>query len=230
MPGPSHHLQVTQWMTSIDGKKEHDAFNSRMEEKQPSTTQASAEISPSSPQHQFQREKAATSSKQGQRQGTRHKALQAGLQNPDDSAGCHVKCILDGQNNDGITEKGGSHIKISEMISDIFDFIPALYEAINDVKTHVSDRKLSICNNLKTNNLSLRQINETLMCFEKVLRTIKASNNERFFINKITEQSAIIKELKHKYSKFNIDDVIATRIKKAINNIKEENKSVLENI
>ncbi|MBW0570418.1 hypothetical protein O181_110133 [Austropuccinia psidii MF-1] len=37
--GPSQHLQVTQWMTSIDGKEENDAFNSRLEEKQPSTTQ-----------------------------------------------------------------------------------------------------------------------------------------------------------------------------------------------
>ncbi|MBW0572375.1 hypothetical protein O181_112090 [Austropuccinia psidii MF-1] len=28
---PSQHLQVTQWMASIDGKEEHDAFSSRME-------------------------------------------------------------------------------------------------------------------------------------------------------------------------------------------------------
>ncbi|MBW0460631.1 hypothetical protein O181_000346 [Austropuccinia psidii MF-1] len=34
--GPSQYFQVTQWMASIDGKKEHDAFNSRMEEKNPS--------------------------------------------------------------------------------------------------------------------------------------------------------------------------------------------------
>ncbi|MBW0494100.1 hypothetical protein O181_033815 [Austropuccinia psidii MF-1] len=31
IPGPSQHLQVTQWMASIDGKEKHDAFNSRME-------------------------------------------------------------------------------------------------------------------------------------------------------------------------------------------------------
>ncbi|MBW0541509.1 hypothetical protein O181_081224 [Austropuccinia psidii MF-1] len=31
--GPSQHLQDTQWMESIDGKEEHDAFNSRIEEK-----------------------------------------------------------------------------------------------------------------------------------------------------------------------------------------------------
>ncbi|MBW0494485.1 hypothetical protein O181_034200 [Austropuccinia psidii MF-1] len=48
IPGPSQHLKVTQWMASIDGKEEHDAFNIRMEEKQPSTTQASAKNSPSS--------------------------------------------------------------------------------------------------------------------------------------------------------------------------------------
>ncbi|MBW0507652.1 hypothetical protein O181_047367 [Austropuccinia psidii MF-1] len=103
-PGPSQHLQVTQWMESIDGKEEHDSFNSRMEAKQPSTTQASAKNSPSSQKQQFQREKATKSSKQGQRQGTSHKKLQPGLQNPKNSAGCHGKCISDGQNNDEITE------------------------------------------------------------------------------------------------------------------------------
>ncbi|MBW0590353.1 hypothetical protein O181_130068 [Austropuccinia psidii MF-1] len=45
--GPSQHFQVTQWMASIDGKEAHDALNSRMEEKQPSTTQTSAKNSPS---------------------------------------------------------------------------------------------------------------------------------------------------------------------------------------
>ncbi|MBW0576244.1 hypothetical protein O181_115959 [Austropuccinia psidii MF-1] len=80
IPGPSQHLHLTQWMALIDGKEEHDAFNSGMEEKQPSTTQASAKNSPSSKQRKFQHEKAATSSKQGQRQGTSHKPLQPGLQ------------------------------------------------------------------------------------------------------------------------------------------------------
>ncbi|MBW0551657.1 hypothetical protein O181_091372 [Austropuccinia psidii MF-1] len=229
-PGPSQHLQVTQWMASIYGKKEHDAFNSRMEGKQTSTTQESAKNSPSSQQQQFQCEKAATSSKQGQRQGTSHKTLQPGLQNPKDSEGCHGKCISDGQNNDEITEKGGSQIKISEMISDISDSIPELYEAITDVKTHVSDKNPSICNNIKTNSLSLSQINETLLCFEKAFRTIKTSDNENSFGNQINEQSAIIKELTDKYSKFNIDDIVETRIKQAITTIKQENKSVLENI
>ncbi|MBW0517479.1 hypothetical protein O181_057194 [Austropuccinia psidii MF-1] len=69
-------------MASIDVKEEHDAINSRMEEKQPSTTQASAKNSLSGQQQQFQREKAATSSEQGQRKGTSHKALQPGLQDP----------------------------------------------------------------------------------------------------------------------------------------------------
>ncbi|MBW0584888.1 hypothetical protein O181_124603 [Austropuccinia psidii MF-1] len=31
IPGPSQHLQVSQWMASIDGKEEHDSLNSRME-------------------------------------------------------------------------------------------------------------------------------------------------------------------------------------------------------
>ncbi|MBW0557669.1 hypothetical protein O181_097384 [Austropuccinia psidii MF-1] len=76
--GPSQHFKVTQWMESIDGKEEHDAFNSRMEEKHPPTTQESSKNSPSSQNHQFQREKAAKNSEQGQRQGISHKALQPG--------------------------------------------------------------------------------------------------------------------------------------------------------
>ncbi|MBW0582276.1 hypothetical protein O181_121991 [Austropuccinia psidii MF-1] len=104
-------------MASIDGKEKNDAFNSRMEEKQSFTTQESAKRSPSSQNQQFQNEKAATSSEQGQRQGTSHKALQPGLQNPKDSEGCHGKCISDSHNNDGITEKRGSKTKISEIIS-----------------------------------------------------------------------------------------------------------------
>ncbi|MBW0468468.1 hypothetical protein O181_008183 [Austropuccinia psidii MF-1] len=91
IPGPSQHLQVTQWMASIDVKEKHDSFNSRMEEKQPSTTQASAKNSPSSHQQQFQHGKAAKSSEQGQSKSTSHKTLQTGLQNPKDSEGCHEK-------------------------------------------------------------------------------------------------------------------------------------------
>ncbi|MBW0531591.1 hypothetical protein O181_071306 [Austropuccinia psidii MF-1] len=139
IPGPSQHLQVTQWMACIYEKK-HDAFNSRMEEKQPSTTQGSAKNSPSSQQQQFQCEKEATSSEEGKRQGASHKTLQTGLQNPKNSVGCHEKCISDGQNNYAITEKGGRQIKISEIISDIFHAIPELYEAINDIKCHISDK------------------------------------------------------------------------------------------
>ncbi|MBW0552844.1 hypothetical protein O181_092559 [Austropuccinia psidii MF-1] len=129
-------------MASIDGKEEYDAFNSRMEEKQPSTT------SPSGQQQQFQHEKAATSSKQGQREGTSPKALHPGLQDSKGSAGCHGKCILDDQSHDEIKEEGGSQIKIPERISDIFDSIPELYEAINDVKNHLSDKTETICNNI----------------------------------------------------------------------------------
>ncbi|MBW0521446.1 hypothetical protein O181_061161 [Austropuccinia psidii MF-1] len=181
--GPSQQLQVTQWMAAIYGKQKHDAFNNRMEKKQPSTTQASAKNSPSSQKKQLQCEKEATSSEQGQRQGTSYKYLQPGLQNPKNSAGCHGKCISDGQRNDGITEKGGSQTKISEMIFDILDGFPNLYIAINDVKSHISDINSSICNNIKTNSLSLIQINETLMCFEKASRAIKTSNNENSFGN-----------------------------------------------
>ncbi|MBW0554805.1 hypothetical protein O181_094520 [Austropuccinia psidii MF-1] len=68
--GPSQLLQVTQWMASIYGKEKNDSFNRRMEEKQPSTTQASAKNSPSSQQQKFQHEKAATRSEQGKRKST----------------------------------------------------------------------------------------------------------------------------------------------------------------
>ncbi|MBW0510715.1 hypothetical protein O181_050430 [Austropuccinia psidii MF-1] len=68
------------------------------------------------------------------------------------------------------------------------------------------------------------------MCFEKALRTIKTSKNDNSFGNKINEQSSIIKELTDKYSKFNIDDIIETRIKQAINIIKTDNKKVLDDI
>ncbi|MBW0581811.1 hypothetical protein O181_121526 [Austropuccinia psidii MF-1] len=46
IPGPYQHLQVTQWMASIYGKEKHYSFNSRIGEKQPSTTQASARNTP----------------------------------------------------------------------------------------------------------------------------------------------------------------------------------------
>ncbi|MBW0516071.1 hypothetical protein O181_055786 [Austropuccinia psidii MF-1] len=48
IPGPSQDLQVTHWMASTDGKGKYDAFNSRIEEKQPFTTQENAQNSPSS--------------------------------------------------------------------------------------------------------------------------------------------------------------------------------------
>ncbi|MBW0494269.1 hypothetical protein O181_033984 [Austropuccinia psidii MF-1] len=92
------------------------------------------------------------------------------------------KRVSDGKNYDGITEKGGSQIKISEIIYDILGGIPNLYIAKNDVKRPISDKNSSIFDNINTNNLSLSQINETLMCFEKGSGTIKTSNNEINFV------------------------------------------------
>ncbi|MBW0523909.1 hypothetical protein O181_063624 [Austropuccinia psidii MF-1] len=116
------------------------------------------------------------------------------------------------------------------MISDIFDAIPELYEDINDIKSHVSDKHSSICNNIETNNLALSQMNERLTCFEKFLRTIKTLDNDNSFGNKINEQYSMIKELTNKYSKFNINDIIETRTKQAISIIKKDNKKVLDDI
>ncbi|MBW0524589.1 hypothetical protein O181_064304 [Austropuccinia psidii MF-1] len=78
--GPSQHLQISQWMASIYGEEKNNPLDTRMGEKQPSTTQAIAKNSPSGQKQQFQREKAATSSKHGQRKATSHQALQPGLQ------------------------------------------------------------------------------------------------------------------------------------------------------
>ncbi|MBW0463638.1 hypothetical protein O181_003353 [Austropuccinia psidii MF-1] len=195
-------------------KKNMILLTAEWRKKNPTTTQESAKNSPSSQKQQFKHEKVATSLEQGQRKSNRYKNLQPGLQNSKYSAGCHGKFISDGHKNDGITEKGGSHTKISEMISDILNGIPNLYIAINDMRSHISDENSSICKNLKTNSLSLSQMNEKLMCFEKVSRKIQTSNDENSFGNKLNEQSSIIQELGEKYSKFNIDDIIKTRIKK----------------
>ncbi|MBW0556637.1 hypothetical protein O181_096352 [Austropuccinia psidii MF-1] len=198
--------------------------------KKPSTTQTSAKNSPNSQKQKLQCESAATSLEQGKGQGTSYKTIQEGLQNPKYSSGCHGEFVSDGQNHDGTTEKGGSQIKISEIISDVLDCIPNLYLAINDMKSHISDKNSSIWNNLKTNNLSLSQIDEIIMFFEKFLRIIKSSSNNSSFENKINEQSALIKELADKYFKFNIYDIIQTRPKQAISIIKSDNKKVLGDI
>ncbi|MBW0526016.1 hypothetical protein O181_065731, partial [Austropuccinia psidii MF-1] len=46
IPGPSQYLQIAQWMASIDREEKHDAFDTRMEEKQPSTTQTVPKTAP----------------------------------------------------------------------------------------------------------------------------------------------------------------------------------------
>ncbi|MBW0553992.1 hypothetical protein O181_093707 [Austropuccinia psidii MF-1] len=57
--GPSKHLQATQLIAFIYGKDKNYAFNSRMEEKQPSTTQTNAKNIPNIQKQQVQHEKAA---------------------------------------------------------------------------------------------------------------------------------------------------------------------------
>ncbi|MBW0488487.1 hypothetical protein O181_028202 [Austropuccinia psidii MF-1] len=83
-------------MESIDGKEEDDDFSRRMEEKQPTTTQISAKINPDFQKQKVKHEKAATSSGQGQRQRTNHKAIFPGVQNPKDSTRFQEKCVSDG--------------------------------------------------------------------------------------------------------------------------------------
>ncbi|MBW0475276.1 hypothetical protein O181_014991 [Austropuccinia psidii MF-1] len=228
-PGPSQHLQVAQGMASIDGKEEPDAFNSRMEEKNPPPPKQVPTTAPIASSSNFNMK---ISHKLKTRAKARHQPrnLTARATGSQRFSRMPCKMYFRWTEQSGIIEKGGSQIKISEMISYIFESIPELSEAINDVKTHVSDKNSSICNNLKTNNLSMSQINETLVCFENFSRTIKTSNNENSFGNKIKKQSTIIQELTDKYSQFNTDEIIETRIKQAISTIKEENKSVLEDI
>ncbi|MBW0532728.1 hypothetical protein O181_072443 [Austropuccinia psidii MF-1] len=69
-------------MTSIDGKEEHDAFNSRIEEKQPLNIQKGTKTNPSGQQKQFQHEKEATSSEQGQGKNTSQKPFSQGYRIP----------------------------------------------------------------------------------------------------------------------------------------------------
>ncbi|MBW0588505.1 hypothetical protein O181_128220, partial [Austropuccinia psidii MF-1] len=64
VPGPSQYLQIAQWMASINGEERYDALDTRIEEKQPSTTQANSKNSPSGQHQQFQREKEATRAKE----------------------------------------------------------------------------------------------------------------------------------------------------------------------
>ncbi|MBW0463996.1 hypothetical protein O181_003711 [Austropuccinia psidii MF-1] len=151
------HLQITEWIASIDGKEENDSFNSRMELEQPSTTQTDSKTIPSGQKQKLKSEKEVKSSEQGQGQSTSQKTIHPRLQNPKDSSGCHGKCVSDDQNHDGNAEKGGIQIKISEMISGILDEITAFYIAINDLKNHIYDRSSTICNNLKKSNLSSSQ-------------------------------------------------------------------------
>ncbi|MBW0520539.1 hypothetical protein O181_060254 [Austropuccinia psidii MF-1] len=98
-------------MASIYGKEKHDAFNRRMEEKPPSTTQTSAKNSPNSQQKKYQHEKAAIDSEQGQGKGTSPKTIHPGLQNLKYSTGFHGKCVSDGQNHDRCTEKEEARLK-----------------------------------------------------------------------------------------------------------------------
>ncbi|MBW0542020.1 hypothetical protein O181_081735 [Austropuccinia psidii MF-1] len=134
----------------------------------PSNTQAKAKNSPNSQQQQFQLEEAFKNSEKREGKSTSHKPIPPSLHNPKDSEGCHGKFVSDGQSYDRITEKGGHQIRISEMISNILDGVPNFHIPINDVKSHISQKNSSICKALKTNNLIVSQINETLMCFERV--------------------------------------------------------------
>ncbi|MBW0527869.1 hypothetical protein O181_067584 [Austropuccinia psidii MF-1] len=69
-------------MESIDVKEEYDAFNSIMEEKQPTTTQESAKNSPSNQNQQFQHEKAAQAQNKGKGKAPATKPYSRGYRIP----------------------------------------------------------------------------------------------------------------------------------------------------
>ncbi|MBW0591669.1 hypothetical protein O181_131384 [Austropuccinia psidii MF-1] len=83
IPVPSQYLQVTQWMVSIDGKEEHDGFKSRMEEKQPSNTQASSKNSPvaSSSNSNVEKQPQAQNKGKGKAQSTKPYSKSYRIQN-----------------------------------------------------------------------------------------------------------------------------------------------------
>ncbi|MBW0500952.1 hypothetical protein O181_040667 [Austropuccinia psidii MF-1] len=103
--GPSQYLQIAQWMASIDGEEKHDALDTRMDEKQPSTTQASHKNSPSGQQQQVNVKKLPQASTRAKE---RHQPSSLTAR----AAGCHGKCVSDGQNNDGIPKERESQMKI----------------------------------------------------------------------------------------------------------------------
>ncbi|MBW0553256.1 hypothetical protein O181_092971 [Austropuccinia psidii MF-1] len=69
-------------MASIDGKEEHDAFNSRMEEKQPSTTQASSKNSSVASSRNFNMEKQRQSQNKGKGKAPATKPYSQGYRIP----------------------------------------------------------------------------------------------------------------------------------------------------
>ncbi|MBW0547368.1 hypothetical protein O181_087083 [Austropuccinia psidii MF-1] len=69
-------------MAYIDGNEEHNAFNSRMEDKQPTTTQESAKNSPSSQQQQFQGEKQPEAQNKGKDKAPATKPYRQGYRIP----------------------------------------------------------------------------------------------------------------------------------------------------
>ncbi|MBW0516178.1 hypothetical protein O181_055893 [Austropuccinia psidii MF-1] len=69
-------------MESIDGKENHNAFNRRMEEKHPSTTQKSTKTSPNSQKQQFQREKPPQTQNKGNGKAPSRKPYSQGYRIP----------------------------------------------------------------------------------------------------------------------------------------------------
>ncbi|MBW0514714.1 hypothetical protein O181_054429 [Austropuccinia psidii MF-1] len=179
-------------MAFIDGKEKHDDFNSRMEENNPPPPKNVPKTAPvaSSSNCNMKKKPQAQNKVKGKAPAT--KPYSQGYRIPSILQDAIENIFQMARTMMELQKKEEARLKYTKMISDILYGISNLYIAINDVKSHTSNENSSICNNLKTNNLIMSQINETLMCFEKGLREIKRFNNDNSFGNKLNEQSAII--------------------------------------
>ncbi|MBW0544861.1 hypothetical protein O181_084576 [Austropuccinia psidii MF-1] len=167
IPAPYQHLQVTQWMHPLMERKnlmllteELRKNNSPPPKKVPKTAPVASSRNSNVKKHpQAQNKgKGKAPATKPYSQGYR---ISNNQQNAMENVFQMARTIME------LQKKVEAKFKYQKMISDILDGIPNLYIAINDVKSHIYDKKSLICNNLKTNKLSLSQINETLVCFEK---------------------------------------------------------------
>ncbi|MBW0574153.1 hypothetical protein O181_113868 [Austropuccinia psidii MF-1] len=95
IPGTSQHLQVTQWMASIDGKEKHNAFNSRIEENNPSPAKQVPKTAPVARRSNSNVKKQPQAQNKGKGKAPATRTLHPALQNPKDSAGKMARTMME---------------------------------------------------------------------------------------------------------------------------------------